>query len=682
MVADPDSILAALDPEQAQAATSLEGPVVVLAGAGTGKTRAMTHRIAYGVAIGAFDPHAVLALTFTTRAAGEMRGRLRRLGVAGVQARTFHSAALRQLQYFWPRAYGSPLPPLTDNRAGLVAEAVRRQGLVPDAGLLRDLGGEISWAKVSNVTPDDYPAAAQSRGRTVAGHDPEEIARLLTRYEQAKLDRAQLDFDDVLLCTAGMLADHADVAHEVRRTYRHFVVDEYQDVSPLQQALLDLWRGDSDDLCVVGDPAQTIHSFAGAQARFLLEFTARHPRATRIELVRDYRSTPPVVELANRLMTGHGAGVTLRSARQDGPAPEFAGAASEFDEADGIASWIAGLLSAGVAPAEIAVLYRIHAQSPAIEAALTQAGIPFVTRGSEGFFDRAEVRTALRSLANASDSGEPVNVQLAAVLAGLGWTTEPPEGQGSLRERWESWSALASLGDRMAAARPDAALADLVEELQVRRATQQAPLGEGVTLATLHAAKGLEWDAVAIAGVHEGSLPFALATTPDEIDEERRLLYVGVTRARTHLRVSWSASRDGRGQRRARSRFLDGLIAAPGPARAVPARRRNTVRTVLSSSCRSCGRGLSTGAELKLGRHLDCPSSYSPQLWDALQAWRADAASEQSLPPFVVFTDATLMAIAEQLPPDLASLGRIPGVGPRKLERYGADVLQILDAHR
>ncbi|MFP5416491.1 MAG: ATP-dependent helicase, partial [Actinomycetes bacterium] len=443
MSADPEQILAGLDPEQRQAATALSGPVVVLAGAGTGKTRAMTHRIAYGVATGAFDPTAVLALTFTTRAAGELRGRLRELGVHRVQARTFHSAALRQAQYFWPRAYGAELPPVADHRLGLVADALRRERLTPDTGLLRDVAGEISWAKVSNVAPTDYASVAVAAHRQVSGRQPEEIGRILAHYEAVKAARGVIDFEDILLCTAGLLADNAEVAGEVRRAYRHFVVDEYQDVSPLQQALLDLWRGDSDDLCVVGDPAQTIHSFAGARADFLTGFSSRHPGATRIELVRDYRSTPQVVALANRVLSGHG-GVQLRAQRPDGPEPAFVGAGSESDEAAEVASWLAARHAAGVPWPEMAVLYRIHAQSPVFEAALADAGIPFATRGSEGFFERAEVRAALRALgAAAKASGdERPDAALRAAVAGLGWASEPPSGQGSARERWESWSAL------------------------------------------------------------------------------------------------------------------------------------------------------------------------------------------------------------------------------------------------
>jgi len=679
--ADPAAILDALDPEQRAVAEALEGPVVVLAGAGTGKTRAMTHRIAYGVATGAFDPAGVLALTFTTRAAGELRGRLRALGVHRVQARTFHSAALRQAQYFWPQAHGRPLPPVADSIISLVAEAARREGLPAETALLRDLAQEISWAKVSNVTPADYAAVAPGRHRAVGGRTPEQVGRVLARYEQVKAARGVVDFDDILLCAAALLADFPAMAGEVRRQYRTFVVDEYQDVSPLQQALLDLWCGGRDDLCVVGDPAQTIHSFAGAQAAYLTGFADRHPGARVIELVRDYRSTPQVVALANAVLRGHGPGVELRAMRPAGPEPLFAQAASEPEDAAAIVDWLRGLHARGVPYEETAVLYRIHAMSPHVESALAQAGIPYVTRGSDGFFDRAEVRTALRALAAAArttDTGDPAAGQFRAVLAGLGWTPEPPDGQGVVRERWESWAALAALADAFAADRPDASVQELADELESRRQTQHAPRGQGVTLATLHAAKGLEWDAVAIMGVHEGSLPFVLATTPEQVAEERRLFYVGVTRAREHLRVSWSTTRNGGGPRRAPSRFLDGLVRVPQRTRAVARGPKAGKASALSQRCRVCGRGLTSGRERKLQRHVDCPAGYDEGLFEALREWRRGQADAQGAPAFVVFTDATLMAIAEAVPASPVELAGVSGVGPAKLDRYGDAVLALL----
>ncbi len=683
-VNDPKRILDGLDAEQRLVAVTLEGPVVVLAGAGTGKTRAMTHRIAYGVAAGAFDPRSVLALTFTTRAAGELRTRLRRLGVPRVAARTFHSAALRQVQHFWPQVHGRDFPAVADSRIALVAEACRREGLEPETALLRDLSTEISWAKVSNVGAVDYADIAAAKGRTVAGREPDDVARLLVRYEAVKNAHGVVDFEDILLCNAALMSSEPEVAFTVKSQYRHLVVDEYQDVSPLQQALLDLWRGDSEEVCVVGDPAQTIHTFAGARAEYLTTFTDRHPTATQIELIRDYRSTPQVVSLANSIMRGTGRAINLVAQRPGGPKPVMYQASSEPAEAAAVAAWLKKVNQSGVPWSQMAILYRIHAQSPSFEAALADLDIPYFTRGSEGFFERVEVRTALRSLAAQIDAEDdtPPDAQMRAILTSLGWVTDPPSGQGSLRERWESWSALASLADAFVESHPGASTADLVTELEHRAQAQHAPAGEGVALSTLHAAKGLEWDAVAIVGVHEGGLPFVLATTPDEIEEERRLLYVGVTRAREHVRVSWSITRSGGGQRRTRSRFLDGIsdVGTEQP-RERGTRVRRTQRSALSAKCRVCDRSLGSGAERKLGRHLTCEVEYDERLWEALRQWRRREADKAGVPAFVVFTDATLMAITEQKPRTVEKLHAIPGVGRVKLERYADAVLGVIADH-
>ncbi|MDU7770059.1 MAG: ATP-dependent helicase, partial [Serratia marcescens] len=297
-----DAILAALDPEQVKVAKTFDVPVCVIAGAGTGKTRAVTHRIAYGAATGKLDPRRTLAVTFTTKAAGTMKGRLADLGVVGVQARTIHSAALRQIKFFWPRAYNCELPPVSDSRFSMVAEAARRIGLGNDKALVRDLSAEISWAKVSNVPNEQYAALARTEGRVVAGVSATDVGRVLAGYEAVKRERCVIDLDDILLCAVGMMVQHRDITEEIRSRYQHFVVDEYQDVSPLQHRLLELWFGDRNDVCVVGDPHQAIHSYAGARADYLMNFVADHPGAKRIDLVRNYRSTPEIIRLANEVL--------------------------------------------------------------------------------------------------------------------------------------------------------------------------------------------------------------------------------------------------------------------------------------------------------------------------------------------------------------------------------------------
>jgi DNA helicase-2/ATP-dependent DNA helicase PcrA len=673
----PEQLLEALDPEQRQVAEALRGPVRVLAGAGTGKTRAITHRIALGVATGVYQPSEVLAVTFTTRAAGEMRGRLRTLGAAGVQARTFHSAALRQLRFFWPHVHGTELPTLTESKLGLLAGAARRCRVSADQALLRDLASEVEWAKVSNVHPDDYARVAPTRGRSVAGHDPETVARVFSAYEDGKRGQGRMDMEDVLLFTAGLLAEDERVAAQVRSQYKRFVVDEFQDVSPLQSALLDLWLGGRDEICVVGDPAQTIYSFAGARADHLLGFPAKFPGTTSVELVRNYRSSPEVVDAANRLLAGSPSqGVRLRAQQPAGPAVTFRGHPDEVAEASAIAAQVRRLGDQGVPWGEMAVLFRINAQSEAHEEALTERGIPYVVRGAARFFDRPEVRqavTLLRGTARAGEGGDDLVEAVRATLSTMGWTHEPPAARGQVRDRWESWQALVDQATEFATSTPGSGLGGFVDDLDRRASEQHAPVADGVTLTTLHAAKGLEWDAVFVAGVQDGTLPISMADGPAEIEEERRLLYVGMTRARRHLSVSWAQARNpgGRASRQP-SRFLTDLLPASERQRPASTGRRKAVH------CRECGKPVSTPAEKKLGRCSDCPASYDEALFERLRDWRRSRATDDEVPAYVVFTDATLQLIAEHKPGDEQALLRISGVGRSKLDKYGDEVLALI----
>lgn len=713
----PDELLNRLDPEQREVATRLGGPVAVIAGAGTGKTRAITHRIAYAVASGVYNPTSVLAVTFTTRAAGEMRGRLQQLGIPRVQARTFHSAALRQAQYFWPKAYGGQLPAVLENRVSLVAEAASRLRMQTDRPGLRDLVAEIAWAKVSNVGPEKYAELANRHDRQLASFDADTVGQVFAGYEQLKRERQRIDFEDILLCTAAMISEHDAIAGQIRDRYRHLVVDEYQDVNPLQQALLDLWRGESQDLCVVGDPAQTIHSFAGARADFLTGFARRHPECTVIRLVRDYRSTPEIVRVANQLSQQLGpqsqtssstsasrqdaaalAPVTLQAQQASGPDPSFVEEADEAAEAAAVADWLVARHQAGIDYRQMAVLFRVNAQSPGIEQALADRDVPYLVRGGERFYERPEVRQALLTLRNQTvDSARPPDAtadpdtadsaaigDIKAVLSGLGWSEQPPSGGGQLRERWESLSALVAVAEDFATAHPGSSVADVSAELDRRAAVQHVPAARGVTVSTLHSAKGLEWDAVAVIGVCEGSLPFVLATSMADIAEERRLLYVGMTRARYQLRLSWARTRNGSGQR-SPSRFLNGI--RPGGANSDSsntARRprrgqRGSRKSALAATCRSCGHPLRDAGERKLGRHEDCPSTYDDQVLSRLQSWRKQRAQAESIPAFCVFTDATLVAIAEALPRTARQLIKVPGIGAAKIDRYGADVLEVIE---
>ncbi len=504
MTSGPD-ILAGLDDEQRAVAEALHGPVVVLAGAGTGKTRAITHRIAHGAATGQHDPRRTLAVTFTTRAAGEMRSRLRSLGVDGVQVRTFHAAALRQLRYFWPRLSGGDFPELLPSKARLVAESASRCKLPTDTATVRDLASDLEWAKVNFLTGAAVGERAAAANRTLAV-DAAAFGQLQTAYEDAKAARGLLDFEDVLLVTAGALADRPDIADAVRAAYRWFTVDEYQDVNPLQQRLLSLWLGERDDVCVVGDANQTIYTFTGATPAYLTSFRSTYPDATEVRLVRCYRCTPQIVTLANAVI-GRAAkadpatALVLRSQRPAGPEPTVEVFDDDVEEAAQVARRARQYLADGIPARDLAVLFRINSQSAVLEEAFAEAGVPVVLRGTERFFDRPEVReavTRLRGAARGEPGGLPLGEEVRAVLSTAGWTPAPPRTAGAVRERWESLAALATLADELAESLGDS-LPAFVAELDTRAELQHAPVADGVTLASIHAAKGLEWP-VAVRG--------------------------------------------------------------------------------------------------------------------------------------------------------------------------------------
>jgi len=679
-----ERLLEALDPEQRQVAEALRGPVRVLAGAGTGKTRAITHRIAYGVATGVYNPAEVLAVTFTTRAAGEMRTRLRSLGAPGVQARTFHSAALRQVRYFWPRVYGGEPPELTASKIPIVAGAARRNRLETDQAKLRDLASEIEWAKVSNVRPDDYESIAGQRGREVNGVTPAEVAHVFSTYEELKREQGRMDMEDVLLIGAALLAEDDRVAASVRSQYKWFVVDEFQDVSPIQSTLLDLWLGGRNELCVVGDPAQTIYSFAGARSAYLTDFATKYPGTTNVELFRNYRSTPQVIAAANGLLHGTSTGAVLLRAQQPGGAElTWHEASDEVAEADAVAVEIQRLQASGTPLREMAVLFRINAQSETFEEALTARSIPYVVRGAARFFERPEVRQAMALLRASLRAGEAAREglldQVRGVLAGMGWSPEAPTARGQARDRWESLMALVSQAEEYAAAELAPTLEGFVAELDRRAGEQHAPVAEGVTLATLHTAKGLEWDAVFLAGVQEGSMPISYADTPAAVEEERRLLYVGITRAREHLMISWALARNPGGQaRRKPSRFLASLRPASITDRPDAPAAAKTRRRGKASTCKLCQKPLASARERNRGFCSDCPIPYDEDLFESLKTWRRGRADAEEVPAFVVFSDATLEAIAEVKPSNRAGMLRINGIGPSKLEKYGDELLAVL----
>lgn len=680
----PD-LLAALDPDQRAVAEAVRGFVCVRAGAGTGKTRAITYRIANAVRTGAVRPQQVLAVTFTARAAGEMRSRLRDLGIRGVQARTFHSAALSQLRYFWPNAIGGNAPEIKESKAAFVAAAAAQLGMPTDLPTVRDIAAEIEWAKVSLITADDYPVQARKAERVgVAARTPEEIAQLIKVYEDLKAERGVIDFEDVILILIGLMIDRPDIARNIREQYSYFVVDEYQDVSPMQHRLLQLWLGDRHDLCVVGDSAQTIYSFTGARSEYLEHFTREHPRAQEIVLARNYRSTPEIIALANSVLAGatdvHP--VQLRAMSHSGKAVECASYAHGSQEAQKIAAAIKALAAQGEKLSNVAILYRTNAQSAEFERALGDAGLPFVLQGQESFFRRREVREAMvvlralareesgaRGLGNVRGLGDvdvaapaqtgfdtdsaPLPELVEGALRNMGWRPEGPSARGASRERWESLEALRALAQELWDRR-HAGIGQFVAELEERAELHNVPLTNAVTLSSLHGAKGLEWDVVFLAGIAEGLIPISYAQTPQAVAEERRLLYVGITRARQQLYVSYARSYGTRSQGKV-SRFLADLWPRED-SRATQVRRRST-------------------ADI---RSFQEESPQALELFERLRQWRAEVASSVGKPAYVIFHDTTLRMIARVRPENLAQLGDIRGVGKTKLAAYGEQVLQIV----
>ena len=531
-----DEILAALDPDQRAVALASRGPVCVIAGAGTGKTRAITHRIAYAAAIGTMDPQKVLALTFTAKAAGEMRARLRSLGVPQVAARTIHSAALKQLLYFWPSVFGGRTPDLITTKTGFLTEAINRAGLsdairVTNRELMRDIASEIEWAKVSQVAPSDYIDEISKRMQKPRVL-PEQMVQIYTAYETVKKQELAIDFEDVLLLCAAMLEEEREVRERVQDQYRYFTIDEYQDISPVQQRLINAWLGKRNDICVVGDPAQTIYSFAGATPVFLNTFTQRFPDAEVIRLSTGYRSTPEITFAANALLRHGAMGQELVAQNDHGSKPSVIGYSDETAEVAGVLEEITQLLAAGTVPHEVAILARTNSQLKSVERAMMKLNLPYQVRSTERFFDRREVRDFLSEVRKASVI--PAESQ--------GWIDE----LRTLAQPYLTGEAIDGIAALLHLARElddddnftPKTLRGYLREVEDRVQQNNPPTMPVITLATLHAAKGLEWERVFLIGASDGQLPVSDAS----IDEERRLFYVGITRAKADLHISYRKS--------------------------------------------------------------------------------------------------------------------------------------------
>jgi DNA helicase II / ATP-dependent DNA helicase PcrA len=648
-----------LNPAQREAVETTVGPLCILAGAGTGKTRVISRRVAYAIATGVVHPGHVLVVTFTDKAATEMRERLAALGFPGVQAKTFHAAAFRQLRFFWSRLSDARLPEVLGSKAPLLAPLQRSLPGGYKFTAIKDLADELEWAKARRLDPSSYQETIEAMGRTppIPG---DLFAGVFRRYERAKERAGRIDYEDMLVRMLEGFESREDVAEEFRGQYRWFSVDEYQDTNPLQQALLEAWLGERRDLAVVGDEDQTIYTFTGATSEYLTGFSRRFPEAQVVRLEDNYRSSPEVLALANRLLAATPGrpdrGKRLVATRPSGPEPTVAAFENAEREVRAVVAEVGRLAGAGVDPDEVAVLVRTNAQIPPFEEALAAAGIRYQVRG-ELFFRRTEVLRAigvLRSRTARAAGGGLVDGLEAIWFERFGFRRdEEPDGEEA-RQRHASLVTLLGIAERVG---DEAGIAGFLEEMGRRAAQEAEGTGGGVNLLTYHRAKGLEFDAVLLPAVEEGLLPIRQASTPPEVAEERRLLYVGLTRARVHLWLSWAARRagaSGREQSRKPSRFLDDLVP-PGAGRVRP-------RAVASGMTR-------TG---RASVRADGP------LAEQLRAWRRKRAEADGVPAYVVFNDRTLAALSERQPRSRGELLAVEGIGPSKLDKYGDELLALL----
>lgn len=649
-----------LDEEQRLVANHTNGALVVVATAGSGKTTAITHRIANIVQTGKKSPEHGLALTFTNKAALELKHRLQTMSINALTTGTFHAVALRQLSYFWPQVFGGSIWPI-QARTTILSTLTSRYSI---AGR-RYIEAEIDWLKSSGLDASAY-VRLNRNGEVPAG----DIAEIYGRYQDLTHSKRVIDFDDILQLTLGLLSNHPEILKEVRKRYTWFTVDEYQDVTPVQNALLQLWVGQRDDICVVGDPAQTIYTFAGARSEYLRDFWVAD--ATRLQLTRTYRCPREVSSAAMSLMASSSTPVDIQSQGSVTGKVETLKCGNEYEEAQVVANRVKELMSNGVRPEEIAVLIRLTSMSQVFESAFENARIPYSMKGAKPFFERSEIKELLMMLRQEHEaSTKNVKDLLLTIATQQGWSANEKTTSESVRQIWESITGLLNLADHLGA---EVTLGDFFHQVALLSSQNLAPTESVVTISTLHSAKGLEWNHVFIPSVVESVLPYSI----DAVDEERRLLFVGITRSKSTVTLTVPSERFT--QVASPSRFLTEMKQSPTQSTLkVSAPELSKIQELKQViKCRICQKGMSTALENALRRCHTCDGGSDRELLDQLTRWRTELASATNQIDWLVLTDVTLQALSELRPTSLEELKEIHGLNERNVAAFGDEILALI----